>query len=513
MLNDMDEIRRLVNARIAETELGKNSKPVEPEIKITNKFIDECLGANELGDGVMFVAINRGKLIYNQTTGSWMEWDGHHWKEDFGNAGAMAAVDEVSAVYLGRAKSFVEEIANLEPGDERKQSLMKRQEKIYNRVKKLRSVLGANNCLKFATTCLDRIVTTSDQLDRDPWLIGFKNGVVDVRVGDLYPGRPDDLIYRACPHPWIDIFTECPAWDKALFEIMAGNQNMVDFLQRLLGYASTGKNVEHILPVFWGKGRNGKSLIVETLRHALGPLAAPIRAEMLLDQSFMKSSSGPNPDIMGLKGLRLAFANETDANSRLSSSAVKLLTGGDTLVGRNPHDKYETRFEPTHTLFLLTNNRPKAPPDDYALWKRLILIPFEVSFVENPTAENERLIDKDLPQKLKAEASGILAWLVRGCLRWQECGLSIPHEVLDATGDYRRAEDRLQDFLDERCETVQGYREKSGDLYVAFKEWYGENVTKRSIPTHKNFSTSMKLKFDSFKSNTTYFLGIRLLRG
>lgn len=508
-MDKIEEIRQQVQERVRSVQKPATD-PEQPVL--SSKFVLDCLRANELGDAMIYIALNRHKRIHNLTSKEWMSWENHHWAIDIGSAAALAAIEDVVVVYLQEAHNLVDLISK-EEDQEKKKKLIFTQKMIYKRVEKLRSIHGSNNCLAFTTRCRERIVTTSDQFDKKPWSLPLKNGVIELRTGELNPGRPDDMLYKACPHEWTGLDTPCPLWESALLDIMAGEPRMVAFLQRLLGYAISGLISEHVLPVFYGRGRNGKSLIVETLRYVMGPMAAPIRAEMLLDQSFMKSSSGPSPDIMSLKGLRVAFANETDAGRRISSSQVKLLTGGDTLVGRNPHDTYETRFEPSHCLFLLTNNKPHTPSDDFALWKRLILIPFTISFVDNPVDEDERKIDKDLPVKLKQEASGILAWLVRGCLQWQAGGLDVPDLVSEATREYRRSEDLLLDFIDECCEQGPDYRVASADIYDAFKEWYAANVSKKNPPSHKNFSTSLKLKFKWKKISTVYFFGLRLVTG
>ena len=136
---------------------------------------------------------------------------------------------------------------------------------------------------------------------------------------------------------------------------------------------------------------------------------------------------------MALRGRRIAWASETNEGRRLDSGRVKLLTGGGFLVGRAPFGKREIAFPQSHTLFLLTNSKPHAPSEDYALWKRLKLLPFAVSFVDDPREPNERKADKGLVDKLKGEAPGVLAWLVRGCLEWQRRELDPPEIVQAAT--------------------------------------------------------------------------------
>jgi putative DNA primase/helicase len=281
-------------------------------------------------------------------------------------------------------------------------------------------------------------------------------------------------------------------------------------MRRMFGYALLGGNPENVFVVLEGQGRNGKSLVVETVSWILGDLAGPIASELLLDQGRMRSSTGPTPDIMSLRGLRLAFATETDEGCRISPSRVKWLTGGDTLLGRNPHDKYTTQFPPTHTLFLLTNHKPHAPADDFALWERLLRIPFELSFVSRePQAQNERRQDRTLKSKFRAEASGILAWLVRGALEYQRQGLDPPPRVKEAVQEYRRDEDILADWIEERCLVGEQFQASATELYKDFHDWWEENVSKK-VPKQRAFGRWLAKKFTKDKSGTVSYQGIGL---
>ena len=225
-----------------------------------------------------------------------------------------------------------------------------------------------------------------------------------------------------------------------------------------------------------------------------------------------RSSAAPSPDIMLLRGLRLGYASETDKGARFSPARVKWLTGADSLVGRWPHDRRPVTFKPTHKLILLTNNKPPAPADDFAFWERVILIPFRLSYVNRePQAENERPADRHLFSKLRAEAAGILSWMVRGCLEWQRIGLAIPDKLREATIDYRAEEDFLQDWLEDRALISPELVTRSGRLYEDFKIWWEENW-KGKVPSPYSFSKVLQTKFDKDKDNTNcrIFLGIGL---
>jgi putative DNA primase/helicase len=230
---------------------------------------------------------------------------------------------------------------------------------------------------------------------------------------------------------------------------------------------------------------------------------------MLLAHKFTKHSGGPTSDIMYLRGKLLVWSSETEEGRHLSTSRLKWLTGGDTLTGRVTHGKRQVKFRPTHTLFLLTNHKPHAPANDFALWSRIILIPFTQAFIDEPTRENEHKADPGLLDKLKGEASGILAWLVSGCLEYQKTGLKPSETVKKATEAYRKDEDLVNLFLNEKCEFAPHYRVKSGELYAAYRTWAQTNGVE--VLNLTRFGKDMKNRFDSVKDGHKYYLGVKLL--
>jgi len=254
-----------------------------------------------------------------------------------------------------------------------------------------------------------------------------------------------------------------------------------------------------------------KDTILEAISHVLGnSLAGAVQSELLLDQGRLKSSSGPSADIMRLRGLRLAWASETNEGRKLDAGKIKLLTGGGNLVGRAPYSKYEVSFAQSHTLFLLTNCKPHAPSDDYALWKRMVLIPFTQSFVDSPEKTNERQVDKYLLEKLKNEAEGILAWLVRGCAAWQKYGLNPPGIVNQAVQDYRNDEDILQQFIEDACFQGNDCMACASDLYEHYKSWMHNNSMKPLTGT--KFGRKMSERYNKKKvGNINYYMNIGIL--
>lgn len=286
--------------------------------------------------------------------------------------------------------------------------------------------------------------------------------------------------------------------EKTLNEIFNENYEEIEYFQRLIGYASTGLTVEHIIPILEGRdGRNGKGLLVRILIKALGDYAGPIQSEMLLDSGHVRSSSAPTPDILDLKGLRIAFASETDSGRRFSAARCKLLSGGDPLKGRWPHDKRPEHFDPSHTLFMITNFLPHVNADDNAFWERVHVLKFRISFVRREVqTKSERPADIYLEQKLDSELPGIAAWIVRGCLAWQQQGLNPPKSVVDATEEYRRDEDDLASFIDDECVVADDLQCLQKNLYERFCEWWMDHISKKRVPSDKLFGKLMDRKFE-----------------
>ena len=211
---------------------------------------------------------------------------------------------------------------------------------------------------------------------------------------------------------------------------------------------------------------------------------------------------------MSLKGLRVAYAAETEDNAKVSAARVKLMTGKDTLTGRWPNDKFPITFEPTHTLFLLSNFKPHADSEDKAFWSRMINIPFTMRFLKNkePAADNERVADPELDEKLKKQAAGILAWMVEGCLIWKKHGLQIPVKVQSEGEDWQAGEDDMGAFVDYCCYTGDKdiFEIGSSRLFEVFEQWWRLYVNRRWVPSRKKLGTYLKSRFESRKVGGVY---------
>lgn len=513
-LSDQQQIIELVQERVdAEwDEYCRSSDEVsQADSQFTSEVILHALDSNEDGDSWLYRELYLTSLCYDHAAKRWYQWAGHYWQEDLidqATANIQAVIEIYGEEAHRQALQRIQAEKNGQPdtGNQHKQ----KEDALLKRIRDLQTARRKASVLNLAKVGEDSLAITGKEWDSDPWLLGCENGVVDLRTGELRAGRPEDYIKTIAPIEWQGLNSSAPAWDSCLDQVFNGDSELTAYVQRLLGYGITGRATEHIHPILWGEGRNGKGTILETLKHVLGDLAHKAEAELLLEQRYANRSGAPRSDIMALRGKRLVWVSETGEGRRLNTSRLKELVGGDTLSGREPYGKRQVEFRPTHLLLMLTNHRPHAPATDYALWQRIHLIPFTERFVDNPKERNERHRNPDLLDKLKAEAAGILAWLVEGCLEWQRKGINPPETVKTATREYQQDEDLLRHFFDDCCSIEPEAKVQAGKLYEAYRAWT-KNMGHHPM-SGTRFGKNIGHQFGSYRgSKGKFYTGIMLL--
>ncbi len=334
-------------------------------------------------------------------------------------------------------------------------------------------------------------------LDTQPLLLNCPNGTIDLTTGTLRRHAASDYITKLCPTRF-DPQAECPRWLQFLDDVFA-SAPLVDYTRRLSGWWLTGLVREHLLHIAHGVGANGKSTLFNALSEVLGSDYAMTAMPTLLVESRQESHPTERAD---LHGKRLVLASETEAGAKLSESLVKSLTGGDRIRARRMRENF-WEFAPTHKLVLLTNHKPRVRGTDHAIWRRLRLLPF------NQVFDGDRA-DKTLPEKLRAEAEGILAWAVRGCLEWQRDGLRPPAEVTLATDSYRTSQDVCGRFATECCVVgSSSFVTKFADLRGEIERWCDD--TGERVPSAKAFAQWLQDQgMEAFRSNGMRYRGIGL---
>lgn len=256
---------------------------------------------------------------------------------------------------------------------------------------------------------------------------------------------------------------ECPTWLAFLSDVTGGDAELMNYLQRMVGYCLTGNTSEHALFFLYGTGANGKSVFVNVIATILGDYAA--NAPM---DTFMETRSDRHPtDLAGLRGARFVASIETEQGRRWNESKIKTITGGDKISARFMRQDFFD-YTPSFKLLIAGNHKPSIRNVDEAMKRRLHLIPFTV------TIPLDRR-DGKLTEKLLAERDGILAWAQAGCLMWQRVGLTRPQSVLDATDEYFEAEDAMGRWIQERCVLASNATALTFELFGDWKQWAESN--------------------------------------
>ena len=372
----------------------------------------------------------------------WFVWAGTHWERDETGAVERRAKDTVRSIH--------EEAARVADDDERKE--LAKWAMASESASRLRAMISL-------AKSEPGIPLRVEDLDADPWLLNCENGTVDLRTGELKEHNREDLITKVAPVEY-DPQAEAPTWEAFLARALP-DESVREFVQRAVGYSLTGVVKEKVLPFLYGPKDTGKTTFVETIMGLLGDgYAQPAAPDLLL----AKGGNSHPTELADLLGKRFVATVEVQQGRRLAESLIKQLTGGDRIKARFMREDFFT-FRPTHKIWFAANHRPVVRGTDDAIWGRIKLVPFEVQIPESEQ-------DKGLPEKLQAEAGGILAWAVQGCLEWQRRGnLGEPEGVQAATREYQEEMDPLADFFDEQLRFDPEAWTSKKDLQQSYKGW------------------------------------------
>ena len=457
----------------------KRSKGGDEDDEDVDDDGDEGFRLTDLGNAERLIDQHGQDLRFCLDWSKWLVWDGRRWAIDKTGAPRWKAcqtarsilIEAANATSKKRRKALVSHAFNTEKRD---------------RISAMLSLAEVK----------PGIPVLPEQLLGDPWLFNCLNGTLDLRTGQLRPHRREDLITQIC-HLEYDPDAKCPLWDSTLEKFLGGNQGLIDYFRAIMGCAIVGLVRDHVLPVCYGRGANGKSTILGTLLEVFSEYGMKAVADLLMAK---KHESHPTEQA-DLFGKRLVVAIESEGGRRLNESLIKELTGGDRIRARRMRENF-WEFTPTHTLIMATNHKPGVRGTDNGIWRRIKLLPFSVR-VEGKDA------DKTMVEKLRREHVGILAWCVRGCLEWQARGLVEPQDVVDATANYQNDQDKLGRFLEECAVTGNGFHVKAGDLYAKYCQW--SELGNEFAMTLTTFGTEIEERgFEKKRSGGIKYLGLAL---
>lgn len=438
-----------------------------------------CHAETDVGNARRLVDALNGKARFDHASRAWFKFNGQCWQRDDDGA-LMRAAKAVGDRLLADAQAIND------PDHRKRQIAFAIRSQASTRVRAMIELAQSEPAVPIA----------SDAFDRPPYLLNARNGTIDLRSGKLRSHDLADLLSRVIDLDY-DADASCPAWTRFISEVFQGDADLIEFVQRVIGYCATGETREQLFLILHGDGRNGKSTLLKAISDALGPYSSHTPTETLLIRN-----GGQSNDVARLMGARFVTASEADSQQRLNEGFIKQVTGDEPITARYLYGEFFT-FRPVFKLALATNALPAVNGADPALFRRLRLIPFDRVF----TAAEQ---DKALGEKLAAELPGILAWIVRGAANWYALGLTTPAAVLHAGAEFRADSDTVGAYIEDRCELASGEVIQASHLFGDYRRFtdnagrdplnqtaFGRALTRRGITAEK-------------RSGSTYRVGIKL---
>lgn len=446
---------------------------------------------DDMGNAERIFDAYGGFIRYSYTDKRWLYYDTRKWCID--TTGEIERAAEQAIKALDADEPMYARAAELD--DEDGDGEGKKLYKAYLAHKKYsRSNRGKKAMLD---ELRHKIPISPMQTDIDGMLLNTPTGIFDLREGVLRPHDPEAYITKIA-HVEYDPTATCPTWERFLGEIFGGDTDLINYVQRAVGYSMTASTVEQCVFFLHGSGSNGKSTFLSIIREMMGDYTVNIQPETIMVKN---SAGGANSDIARLKSARLVTTVEPNEGARLNEGLLKQLSGEDPVTARRLYgDEFE--FIPQFKLWMATNHRPLIRGTDDGIWRRIKMIPFTVQIPDEKK-------DKHLAGKLRRELPGIFNWAIEGCRKYQESGLQEPRSVRGSTMEYRKDMDAIQQFIDECCE--QSGECPAVSLYSAYSDWARRN---HQYEMNNNvFGRKMSERYVKQKTrNGAVYIGIKLGR-
>lgn len=408
------------------------------------EFAGEKLNDNH--SAVAFVNQHFEFLRYVYTWRKWLFYNGKRWSLAEGNHRAMSLSREY-------ARSLFDIARDMHRSNNPNAAIVAKFATKSNGKERIKAI-------EELARCDDRVAIDHLLLDKDKFLLNCQNGTIDLRDGSFVPHSPSDLLTQIAGVDYVP-GAECPEWCNTMHHVFDGDEDLISYVQTLLGYSLAGITDEHILPICFGDGNNGKSTIWNTWSAIMGDYGGEVSSDLLLPRRDQHPT-----ELADLFGKRYVAVGEPESGSSIAEAKVKELTGEKTIKARRMREDFWS-FDCTHTFWLSTNHKPQISGTDEGIWRRVKLIPFTVDL------KTVVKIDKSFPEKLKAEYPGILNWALDGWRNYQAAGLVEPQAVIDATSEYREEEDKIGRFIRETYVTNAKFVVGVTEAFEAYEKWGG----------------------------------------
>ena len=444
---------------------------------------------NESGMAQLFAECYETDTRYCPEAKSWYTYSEGAWRKDVGSHLVSAKIIEfyqLMVLYCGE----IEDIS--------------RRTEYIKFVSRLGARKFRENVLKDAADN-ERLTVYGNQFDADPYLINCKNGTFDLKKRIFREHDPLDFLTMQTNFEYTLQDKSCPRWKSFISEVTEGDKDKAKYLQKALGYSMLGTATEECMFILHGKTtRNGKSTMLSAIHHLLGDYASVAPVAIICKSDRSKDGEAPSPVLASLKGRRFVTMAESNQYGKLDEEAIKQFTGGEEITARHLHEKPIT-FRPQFTLWLSCNDLPSVSDKSLFASDRIRVIEFNRHF-----SQEEQ--DKNLKNEFQEMSAmqGIFSWLVAGYYDYLATGLTMSTEMQKVINAYKKDNDIVLQFLEEKCEQKDGTFTRQKSLYDSFKmwcksngyyvstarrfnaemethpEWHGGKVTRDGYPGYKN---------------------------
>lgn len=442
---------------------------------------------SDTGNAMKFYDYFGDLFKYNVTDKVFMFWTGKTWIKDTTNIIRKYA-NKLIDIMKDDDQAISDKIDTLSAQgrvDEAKR-LMKVLEASVKNTARISNKAGKDAMLSEFQTLKD-IPVENSVFDKYDYLLNTESGIVDLRTGLVSPYDRTKLLSKNT-HTKVS-FEHSEVWEKFLWSVfdngnLAETQEIIDSLQTCIGYSITGSVREQCMFLLYGDGSNGKSTLVETIANVIGDYGTSVDSKLLVTQKG-QSNSPAEYAIAKLQKVRFVTTGETDEGGRLAESQVKIMTGGDPVNARFPFGNPFT-YVPNFKIWMSTNHLPNIRGNDYGIWRRIFLFTFRNIFGDDKK-------DKTLPDKLRMDADKILGWCIKGFLMYQERNALIKaRQTLEDTADFKKKNDQVAQFIDEKCIVDSRSNVECTELYEAYKIWASNNTD--FVKKESQFSSELVAK-------------------
>ena len=430
---------------MADKQLAKAIKELSADLK-SNKYVTGEMQFTDVTNSMYFLKAFGNRLRYCKMWNKFLVWNGTCWEID--NRGT---VDEWVLEFIHSMYRGLRFIKDQRLAESFEKHLIKSES-----YRNLQSLLGVCQMSK-------EIKVSDTELDTFDYLFNTKNSTINLLNGKSKECDIKDLSTK-CSNFIFDPEAECPTWNSFLLQIFNNDLELIHFIQKAMGYTLSGDISEQCLFILWGTGANGKSTFLNVLQELFGDYGCSAATD-----TFMKRTTEQSNDIARLRGMRLVTTSEAEQGKEISESLIKQITGEDVLTARFLYGEYFS-FKPTFKIFMATNHKPRIKGADEGIWRRIKLIPFNVTI---PSEQR----DKKLTKKLISENSGIFNWLLEGFNMWKKEGLNEPEAVKEANDEFRYDMDPVGCFVNEVLNISDNgeWRLTNKSLYDVYLKWCNKN--------------------------------------